>query len=167
VVLGGGGVTGYAWEIGLLAGLKELGIDLSSADLFVGTSAGSSVSTQITTGATIEALYNGIGITSSNSTVFSGLAPGAVISEADWMGVMSNFFGPIQWPQRALKIAVVGAIDGKVRFFSSADGTPLVAAAAASSAMPGTVAPITVGGEQYVAKGITSGSRACNAIPSV
>ena len=38
LVLGGGGVTGVAWEIGMLMGLAEAGLDLSAADLFVGTS---------------------------------------------------------------------------------------------------------------------------------
>ena len=42
-MLGGGGVTGVAWEIGMLAGLAEAGVDLSTADLTVGTSAGSIV----------------------------------------------------------------------------------------------------------------------------
>jgi hypothetical protein len=41
VVLGGGGVTRVAWEIGLIPGLAEPGADLSEADLYVGTSAGS------------------------------------------------------------------------------------------------------------------------------
>ena len=39
LVLGGGGVTGIAWETGLLAGLAELGIDLAAADVIIGTSA--------------------------------------------------------------------------------------------------------------------------------
>ena len=43
LVLGGGGITGIAWEIGVLAGLAEAGVDLSGADLVVGTSAGSVV----------------------------------------------------------------------------------------------------------------------------
>jgi len=44
LVLGGGGVAGIAWEVGILARLAELGIDLrSDADLVVGTSAGASV----------------------------------------------------------------------------------------------------------------------------
>ena len=43
LVLGGGGITGIAWEIGVLAGLAEAGVDLSTADLVVGTSAGSVV----------------------------------------------------------------------------------------------------------------------------
>jgi NTE family protein len=57
LVLGGGGITGIAWEIGLVAGLAETGIDLSGADLVVGTSAGSVVGAQLTCGADVEALY--------------------------------------------------------------------------------------------------------------
>jgi hypothetical protein len=32
LVLGGGGITGIAWELGMLAGLAEHGIDLRDAD---------------------------------------------------------------------------------------------------------------------------------------
>lgn len=57
LVLGGGGITGIAWEIGLLAGLAEAGTDLSVADLVVGTSAGSVVGAQLACGAGLEAMY--------------------------------------------------------------------------------------------------------------
>ncbi|WP_370617515.1 patatin-like phospholipase family protein [Mumia sp. Pv 4-285] len=57
LVLGGGGITGIAWEIGLLHGLVELGLDLSGADLVIGTSAGSVVGAQLTNGATTDAMY--------------------------------------------------------------------------------------------------------------
>ena len=57
LVLGGGGITGIAWEIGLLAGLAEAGTDLSAADLVVGTSAGSVVGAQVTSGEDLEAMY--------------------------------------------------------------------------------------------------------------
>jgi NTE family protein len=57
LVLGGGGITGIAWEIGLLAGLAEAGTDLSGADLVVGTSAGSVVGAQLASGAEPEAMY--------------------------------------------------------------------------------------------------------------
>jgi len=56
LVLGGGGVLGVAWEIGLLTGLQEQGIDVSGADLIVGTSAGSIVGTQIALGKTLTEL---------------------------------------------------------------------------------------------------------------
>jgi NTE family protein len=57
LVLGGGGITGIAWEIGVLAGLADAGIDLTGADLVVGTSAGSVVGAQVTSGAELPAMY--------------------------------------------------------------------------------------------------------------
>ena len=57
LVLGGGGITGIAWEIGVLAGLAEAGVDLTGADLVVGTSAGSVVGAQVTSGAPLEEMY--------------------------------------------------------------------------------------------------------------
>ena len=57
LVLGGGGITGIAWELGILKGLADLGIDLTAADRVIGTSAGSVVGAQITTGLTVDELY--------------------------------------------------------------------------------------------------------------
>jgi NTE family protein len=57
LVLGGGGVAGIAWETGLLVGLAEAGIDTRRADLFLGTSAGSTVAAQITSGLSMEELF--------------------------------------------------------------------------------------------------------------
>jgi NTE family protein len=57
LVLGGGGITGIAWEIGVLAGLSDAGTEIGGADLVVGTSAGSVVGAQVTSGAELEALY--------------------------------------------------------------------------------------------------------------
>lgn len=49
-VLGGGGTLGIAWETGLLAGLESMGVKLSGADLYLGTSAGSIVGSTIARG---------------------------------------------------------------------------------------------------------------------
>jgi NTE family protein len=58
VILGGGGVTGIAWEIGVIAGLAEAGIDLAErADALFGTSAGSFAAALIAGGVDIEARY--------------------------------------------------------------------------------------------------------------
>jgi NTE family protein len=57
LVLGGGGVTGIAWEIGLLEGLRDNGVDLTTADTVVGTSAGSVVGAQITSEIGLDELY--------------------------------------------------------------------------------------------------------------
>jgi len=47
LVLGGGGAAGNAWEIGVLVGLLDAGLDVTEADLIVGTSAGATVAVQI------------------------------------------------------------------------------------------------------------------------
>jgi NTE family protein len=57
LVLGGGGVTGVAWEIGVLAGLAARGVQLSTADLLIGTSAGSVVGALLAWGADPAQLY--------------------------------------------------------------------------------------------------------------
>lgn len=41
VVLGGGGIAGIAWHLGVMSELLAQGVDLGAADLVVGTSAGS------------------------------------------------------------------------------------------------------------------------------
>jgi NTE family protein len=47
LVLGGGGSTGNAWLIGVIAGLLEAGLDVTTADLTIGTSAGSTAAAQM------------------------------------------------------------------------------------------------------------------------
>jgi NTE family protein len=48
LVLHGGGSAGNAWEIGVVAGLFDGGLDVTTADLIVGTSAGATAAAQIT-----------------------------------------------------------------------------------------------------------------------
>ncbi|MBA4329674.1 MAG: patatin [Polaromonas sp.] len=55
-VLGGGGVAGIAWETGVAAGLARGGVDLTTADGFIGTSAGASLGAQLAAGLKLEAL---------------------------------------------------------------------------------------------------------------
>ena len=57
LVLGGGGTTGVAWEMGIILGLHDRGLDVIDANLVVGTSAGSVVGAQITSGLNLEDLY--------------------------------------------------------------------------------------------------------------
>ncbi|MDQ4111854.1 MAG: patatin-like phospholipase family protein [Actinomycetota bacterium] len=47
LVLGGGGSAGNAWLIGVIAGLSEGGLDVTEADLVIGTSAGATAAAQI------------------------------------------------------------------------------------------------------------------------
>ncbi|MFC4070106.1 patatin-like phospholipase family protein [Actinoplanes subglobosus] len=54
LVLGGGGVTGIAWHLGVLCGLARAGVTLGDADTIIGTSAGSVVGTLLAAGVDVE-----------------------------------------------------------------------------------------------------------------
>ena len=47
LVLGGGGSAGNAWLIGVVAGLHDGGLDVTEADLIIGTSAGATAAAQL------------------------------------------------------------------------------------------------------------------------
>jgi NTE family protein len=57
LVLGGGGVAGIAWHTGLLTGLADAGVDVTGADLLVGTSAGATVAAQLGEGRPVGEWY--------------------------------------------------------------------------------------------------------------
>jgi NTE family protein len=56
LVLGGGGSAGNAWVIGVIAGLFAAGLDVTEADLVIGTSAGSTAAVQVTSATPTELL---------------------------------------------------------------------------------------------------------------
>jgi NTE family protein len=46
LVLGGGGPVGWTWQVGLVDGSASQGVNLGTADLIIGTSAGTVVGTR-------------------------------------------------------------------------------------------------------------------------
>jgi NTE family protein len=58
LVLGGGGVAGIGWETGVLFALAEGGVDVTAADVVIGTSAGSAVAAQLLSGTPLATLYD-------------------------------------------------------------------------------------------------------------
>jgi NTE family protein len=56
LVLHGGGSAGNAWEIGVIAGLSNAGVDVTEADLIIGTSAGATAAAQVTSASPTELL---------------------------------------------------------------------------------------------------------------
>ena len=184
LVLGGGGVTGVAWEIGLLYGLSEHGVDLSAADLFVGTSAGSVVAAQVTTGVPLEKLYAAeLADTTGDRNAVLGAGvilrfalasafPGDDRRGRAWLGraalgsktvpesvrreaIMSR--GPHDdWPATPLRIAAVAAETGEFTAFDAGSGVSLIDAVAASCAVPIVWPPMTVNGTRYIDGGVRS-----------
>ena len=85
LVLGGGGSTGNAWLIGVIAGLFDAGLDVTTADLTSGTSAGSTAAAQISGATPAELLAAILAAAPQQRTgpVRSGQGRGPIKPEAD------------------------------------------------------------------------------------
>ena len=184
LVLGGGGVTGIAWEIGVIAGLAEWAIDLAAADVIIGTSAGSVVGADITSGQEPEALYRaqlappdpepaariGWGLigrlawvaNTSRDPVRARARIGRwalaarTMPEADRRTVFEARLPAGGWPATMLKVTAVDARTGEFVVFDSAGEAGLVDAVGASCAVPGVWPPVTIGDRRFVDGGVRS-----------
>jgi NTE family protein len=184
LVLGGGGVTGIAWETGLLGGLAAAGIDLTLADVVVGTSAGSVVGAQILSGVSIEDLYSAqladatgeiaakMGLGAMVRFVIGSIWPGDERRGRAWLGraalkartvpesarraVIEQRLPSHTWPERRLIITAVDAETGEARAFDRDSGSTLLDAVAASCAVPLVWPPITIDGRHYIDGGVRS-----------
>ena len=182
LVLGGGGVTGIAWETGLIAGLAGLGIDLAAADVIIGTSAGSVVGTDIASGRELEELYQAqlappapepaarigwdfIGrllweVHTSRDPRRARARIGRwalaipTMPEADRRKVFQARLPTNVWPSRALKVTAVDARTGEFAVFDSAGDATLVDAVGASCAVPGVWPPVTIGERRFMDGGM-------------
>jgi NTE family protein len=178
LVLGGGGITGIAWETGVIAGLAELGIDLAAADVIIGTSAGSVVGADITSGRELEALYQaelappasepgdriGWGTMGRLVWVMSTIRDPArararigrwalaapTMAEADRRKVFEARLHADVWPAQALKVTAVDARTGELAVFDAAGDASLVDAVGASCAVPGVWPPVTIGDRRFM-----------------
>jgi NTE family protein len=184
LVLGGGGVTGIAWEIGVIAGLADLGIALAAADVIIGTSAGSVVGADITSGQEPEALYRAqlappdpepaarigwslIGrllwvATTSRDPVRARVRIGhwalvaRVMPEADRRKVFQARLPASGWPAKMLKVTAVDVRTGEFAVFDSSGEASLVDAVGASCAVPGVWPPVTIGNRRFMDGGVRS-----------
>jgi NTE family protein len=180
VVLGGGGPVGRAWETGLAAGLMERGIDLGSADLIVGTSAGAIVGAQLALKIDLAATAADLvpkGEPAPPPSARTGMAAligataaatGSADPEAARAGIgrmalaahtiseaasiRRAMFAPLagQAWPGSFQATAVSAQTGVFKVWDAASAVPLVRAVASSSALPGVYPPITIGGERYM-----------------
>lgn len=179
LVLGSGGVTGIAWLWGVLAGLADAGVDLTTADLVVGTSAGSIVGAQVACGVPVEQRYAaqpaapdgelparvGRAVLArwawaalrSRTAAEAGRRVGRLalaartVPEAERRAVIAARLPVREWPRdRRLLITAVDAATGAFTVFHRHRGVPLVDAVAASCAVPFVWPPVTVGGVRYI-----------------
>ncbi|GLY26917.1 patatin-like phospholipase family protein [Kineosporia sp. NBRC 101731] len=188
LVLAGGGITGIAWELGMIAGLAELGVDLSRADLVIGTSAGSVAGAQLRSGRPIEQLYeeqlaeargelaSELGKRTLLRWALLGLAPGReerarkrigkaalasrTVPESDRRSVIESRLPEQRWPSEPLKVTAVDASTGEFVVFDRESGVPLVDAVGASCAVPMVWPPVTIQGRRYIDGGVRSSANA-------
>lgn len=184
LVLGGGGITGIAWQIGIVAGLAREGVDLTTADTVIGTSAGSVVGSQVTSDLGIEELYAAqlapadaeLGGRLSRVAALRMLPPyllpgsgrdklrrvGSLALRAqppgtvDREAVIRARLVVRAWPDRDLRITAVEAETGRFRVFHGSSGVDLVSAVAASCAVPTVWPPVAIDGHHYLDGGMRS-----------
>ncbi len=192
LVLAGGGVAGIAWELGVLLGLTETEPALTSwveADLVVGTSAGSSVGAQVTSGTPLADLYarqldarspeipvdidlqafvarlqeataTATSLADVRRLIGAFALAADTVPEAARRAVMAARLPRHTWPDGDLRVVAVDAETGDRVVFTAASDVSLVDAVAASCAVPGVWPPMTVGGRRYVDGGVWSGANA-------
>jgi NTE family protein len=184
LVLGGGGVTGVAWELGLLWGLAEAGVDLTGADLVIGTSAGSVVGAQILGGRPLAELYQaqlaghgaerparmGAGVLArlgwamvrhrdprrARASIGRMALAARTPTEAQRRAVIEARLATDAWPSRRLVVTAVDAVSGEFVTFDRDGTASLVEAVGASCAVPGVWPPVTIGGRRYIDGGMRS-----------
>jgi NTE family protein len=188
LVLGGGGITGIGWEVGLLAGLADAGLDLTDADTVIGTSAGSVVGAQLTSGSSLQELYaeqlaepsgeiaahlgpltllrlaSLLVLPGSPRTRRSRLGRAALdaskVPVEDRLEVIRGRLPRDSWPERDLRITAVDARSGRFVVFDRTGPADLVHAVAASCAVPLVWPPVPIDGRSYVDGGVRSSANA-------
>lgn len=193
LVLAGGGVAGIAWELGVLRGLQDADPDLAArviaADLIVGTSAGSAVAAQITSGVALDDLY-AAQLSGESAEIevdldmdallarFTAAVSGATKPEEMQRAVGTvaletpTVAEPVRraavaarvpvpaWPARPMLLPAVDAETGEPVIFTKDSGVGLVDAVAASCAVPGIWPPVTINGRRYIDGGVRSSTNA-------
>jgi NTE family protein len=180
LVLGGGGPVGRAWEIGLVDGFAGQGINLGTADLIIGTSAGAVVGAQLALKQGFAAppkidapppVYSGSMVDLAIAMARAAQSPEPELIRAE-IGKMAldaqtiseeasvsrSMFAPFvgqAWPNQ-FRATTVNARTGQLQVWDASSGAPLERAIAASTAAPCIWPPITINGERYIDGGVRS-----------
>lgn len=190
LVLAGGGVTGIAWETGVLLGLARAGIDcVTAADTIIGTSAGSTVGAQVLSTLTLDDLYERqVADTHAEITpeidlevlgrILGELALGGTTSDEvrreigtialetptvgvdDRRRVIEWRLPSHEWPDRRLVLTAIDAHTGEFVTWDSSSGVSLVDAVASSCAVPGVWPCVPINGRMFYDGGLRTSTNA-------
>ncbi|MGA8331435.1 MAG: patatin-like phospholipase family protein, partial [Mycobacterium sp.] len=190
LVLGGGGVAGIAWQTGILLGIADessvAAQALLNSDVLLGTSAGSTVAAQISSGLSLADLFAqqvaeesaeidpGVAIDAVTDLFLAALSdPDATVSQkrkriaavalkTDTMpeelrrNVIAQRLPSHAWPERVLRVTAINTATGELVVFDRDSGVDLVDAVAASCAVPAAWPPVTIGDTRYIDGGVGS-----------
>jgi NTE family protein len=184
VALAGGGERVVAWEIGVLAGLADAGLDLRGAARIVGTSAGALVAARLAAGEDPRDAAARVANTpgrSSGAEAFGVLATAwqtagetlderrrafgrlAVASspggEEAFVARQAALLGDAGWSD-ALRIVAIDADSGERVVFDAGSGVPLARAVAASRAVPTLRPPVRIGDRRFIDGALGSATNA-------
>ncbi|HEY1487581.1 MAG TPA: patatin-like phospholipase family protein [Micromonosporaceae bacterium] len=193
LVLAGGGVAGIAWELGVLRGLQDADPSLAdrvlAADLIIGTSAGSAVAAQITSGAPLDELYRAqlsresaeievdldmdellarfaaavadvAGEQETRRAIGTVALETKTVTEGVRRAAIAARLPVPAWPERPMMLPAVDAATGEPVVFTKDSDVALVDAVAASCAVPGVWPPVTIAGRRYIDGGVRSSTNA-------
>lgn len=190
LVLGGGGIAGVAWESALISALADLGVDLSDADVIVGTSAGSIVgsvllstdlatwmaaqvipegSSAIPDAADIDAFYTDAEAVARGASDHQSAraAVGRLASAtsapgggADAVARFAQLLPTGTWPDADFRVIAVDAADGSLAVFDAVSGVTLPEAVAASCAVPGVFPVVQIADREFMDGGARSPTNA-------
>jgi len=189
LVLAGGGLAGIAWETGVLAGIADESPAaarlLLDSDVLVGTSAGSAVAAQISSGCPIEELFGrqiaetsaeidpGVDVDAITELFLAALdGPRSPVEQMKRIGavalttetvpepvrrqVIAQRLPSHDWPDRVLRLTAIDTATGELVVFDQNSGVELIDAVAASCAVPGAWPPVTIAGRRYMDGGVAS-----------
>jgi NTE family protein len=178
LVLSGGGLLGVGWELGVLRGLHDGGVDMGRFERVIGTSAGAISGAIVASGAALEAVAPNPERDREMGSIFQQMNPEALgpvfavlaaggdpdprrraqvgaiarqmqIPEDLFVDLIRQYLPDLPWP-RPLVITAVDVDDGTFASWGHNAGIPWVRAAAASSSLPGIFPPITIAGRRYM-----------------
>ncbi len=183
LVLAGGGVARITWELGVLLGIRDgagrSSLQIEDADLIVGTSAGSTVAAQISTGTDLQLLYDRQ-LCETSSEIEVDFKLDALMAELEsafaeaWspqdmrrrVGALALAANTVpegvrrlavqgrlpvrHWTDRAVLTPAIDAETGELIVFTRDSGVDLVDAVTASCAVPGVWPPATINGRRYI-----------------
>jgi len=189
LVLPGGGYVASSWEIGLIAGLADAGLDIRDADTFIGTSAGARVALDLTSGRPLHELYE---------RRLAHAPPSGEAAKLDWSRIRAGVdeakaaggssaeilkrYGSLAlsvavgetagrrervaaqlpmraWPEQTVLIPVVDGETGERRVLDRHIGVDLVDAVIATTASFGATPPL-IDGHRYIDGGYYSSDNA-------